>query len=425
MLPDLVSQIPGEKSQKSLACLELYENRATTFIEKSFPISVEKAEGVNVWDADGNCFLDITSFFGVASLGHRPQPVINALKKQQENLIHGMGDVHSHSRKALLCQKISASTFEKWGKGKAKISLSNTGSEAVETALKTALLATGKERVLSFSLGFHGLSYGALLATSMDKFYSPFLSQLKKEIRFTAPFPSNEEKMKLCQEYLERAEVDKIGAVIVEPVQGRGGIRFPVSSFLPFLRKWCDENRILLIFDEIYTGWGRTGKLFACEWDGVVPDILCLGKALAGGMPLSACVAKKEIMDAWQASTGESLHTSTFLGHPLSCAIALACIEEYTCESLLRKVAELGGFFASTWQTYSSLPIRGCGLMWGVDTQKKQGGVILTKKLLQKGIISLPAGENGEVLCFTPPFCIDKEEIKFVIREIASLLNKI
>ena len=242
---------------------------------------------------------------------------------------------------------MSRITFERWAKAKpaassqldtGKVIFSNSGFEAVESALKTAMLATGKRGVIAFEGAYHGLGYGALNATHREYFRGPFRSQLARVRPFRA-IPNRrrraDKSVRLVTSLLKsvtafgRFSREKIGAILVEPIQARGGCNVPPKNFLPLLRQVCDEHGALLILDEIYTGFGRTGKWFACEHSGVVPDLICLGKALTGGFPLSACVGRADLMDAaWPASTGEAIHTSTFLGHPVGCAMALAQISE-------------------------------------------------------------------------------------------------
>jgi acetylornithine/succinyldiaminopimelate/putrescine aminotransferase len=191
------------------------------------------------------------------------------------------------------------------------------------------MLATSKRGVVAFEGAYHGLGYGTLNATHREHFRGPFRSQLGEFGRFVK-FPTMRADLKTLERVIRKIfRHEKIGAILVEPIQARGGINIPPTEFLPMLRKLCDEHGALLILDEIYTGFGRTGKWFACEHNSVVPDIICLGKALTGGFPLSACVGRADVMDAaWPASQGEAIHTSTFLGHPVGCAMALAQIAE-------------------------------------------------------------------------------------------------
>ena len=275
-----------------------------TFLSPEFPVFWERAEGTNVWDVDGNRFLDMTSAFAVAGLGHGNPAVREAMHDQVDRLIHGMGDVHPTELKVELCENLSELTFERWGLGKGKTVLGNSGFEAVEAALKTAVLRSGKPGVLSFEGGYHGLGYGTLMAGAFEKFHAPFAEQLA-EVGVQVP--------------LELAAVEAalagggIGAILIEPVQGRGGKVVPEDGFLAGLRALADEHGAVLIFDEIYTGLNRTGKLFACEHWGVFPDLICIGKALTGGFPLSACVGRAEVMDAGRSRLARQFTPARFL----------------------------------------------------------------------------------------------------------------
>jgi len=221
---------------------------------------------------------------------------------------------------------------------------------------------------------------------------------------------------------------------LVEPVQARGGCNVPPKEFLPLLRKLCDEHGAILILDEIYTGFGRTGKWFACEHSGVIPDLICLGKALTGGFPLSACVGRADLMDAaWPTSRGEAIHTSTFLGHPVGCAMALAQIAEIGKLKLPERSAELGEFLLSELQVKVSNPkfqisVRGLGLMVGVELRLSDGkpatdaAMQAIKAMLRRGYIMLPEGEFGNVISFTPPLTITKSQLAKAVKTLAEVL---
>ena len=418
--------------------LRAYESRNITFVEPdgSWPIVWERANGVHIWDAEGEKYLDLTAAFGVAAAGHANPRVVRAGQKQMAKLLHAMGDVHPHALKAELAQKLSELTFGRWHKKSGKVIFSNSGFEAVESALKTALLATGKRGVIAFAGGYHGLGYGALNATHCEHFRNPFRSQLR-EFGCFVKFPTRANQLaeveKEIRQFFRR---EKIGAILVEPIQARGGINIPPPEFLPRLRKLCDEHSALLILDEIYTGFGRTGKWFAGEHSGVIPDLICLGKALTGGFPLSACVGRADLMDvAWPASTGEAIHTSTFLGHPVGCAMALAQIAEIQRLKLCERSASLGDFLLrelnSLVTRHSSLvtSARGLGLMAGLDL-KLPGGQPATeaalaaiKTLLQRGYIFLPEGEHGNVISFTPPLTISKAQLAKAVGALAEVLS--
>ena len=436
-------------ARQTIAWLRQYESRNVTFTEAdgSWPIVWERARGVHVWDANGKKYLDLTAAFGVAAAGHANPNVVRAGQKQMAKLLHAMGDVHPHTRKAELARELSRLTFERWTgqKRKAesekrkqgKVIFSNSGFEAVESALKTALLATKKNGVIAFEGGYHGLGYGALNATHREHFRQPFRSQLRAFGHF-AKFPSQESDLKSLELSLQKIfRREKIGAILVEPIQARGGINIPPPKFLPLLRKLCDEFGALLILDEIYTGFGRTGKWFACEHSGVIPDLICLGKALTGGFPLSACVGRADLMDvAWPASNGEAIHTSTFLGHPVGCAMALAQIAEIKKLKLSERSAELGEFLLAELQPVQSkisnfkfqMQVRGLGLMVGVELTLSNGkpatevALSVIKKLLHRGCIFLPEGEHANVISFTPPLTISKAQLAKAVAELKKVL---
>jgi len=232
------------------------------------------------------------------------------------------------------------------------------------------------------------------------------------------------------------AASEPIGAVLVEPIQARGGIRIPARDFLPRLRDWCDRHGALLILDEIYTGFGRTGTWFAADRVGVIPDLICLGKALTGGFPLSACVGKAAVMDAWPPSQGEAIHTSTYLGHPVGCAMALAQIEELQkgqwvehCEELGDKVATHLTTTPPTIGDYWLLP-RNQGLMIGIEIRDSKDrpapkiALAAVKELLARGYIVLPEGEFGEVVSLTPPLIISWNQLRKALVTVTDVIRE-
>ncbi len=430
MLPELITPVPGPKSAALADRLRQFECRNVTYLADDWPIFWKSAKGSNVWDVDGNRYLDLTSAFGVAGLGHRPEPVVNAMLEQSQELLHAMGDVHPTELKVRLCEKLVAMTFERWGLGHAKVTLSNSGFEAVETALKTAFLATGKPGVISFDGGYHGLGYGALLAGSFPKFREPFEAQLSP-ISHSLTFPRNERELSELETQLGELDPSTIGALLIEPIQGRGGKVLPAERLHSFLREWCDENAVILIHDEIYSGFQRTGKLFAGDHWGVRPDLICVGKAMSSGFPISACIGKSAVMDAWPLSTGEAIHTSTFLGHPVGCAMALASLEALDHHAVSLAVEESGHAWVEALQGIDSHlihEVRGKGLMIGVElrhTDSRPAGDVagqLLGELLAKGIIALADGPDGNVLAITPPFEFAKADRAHVVKTIGALL---
>ena len=404
----------------------------------SWPIVWEKARGTQVWDADGKRYLDLTAAFGVAAAGHANPRVVKAGQSQMRHLLHAMGDVHPHELKAVLARELSRLTFGRWsraskgrssGCGKVgKTIFCNSGFEAVEAALKTAILATGKPGVLVFEGAYHGLGYGTLNATHRHHFRLPFRAQLAEFGRFVA-FPGTLEPLAATEAAVHKSfKRNDIGAILVEPIQARGGIRVPPAGFLPFLRRLCDEHKSVLILDEIYTGFGRTGRWFACEHAGVAPDLVCLGKALTGGFPLSACVGRAELMDqAWPKSAGEAIHTSTFLGHPVGCAMGMAQIAEIRRGGLVGQSHRLGNKLLAALKEVAGPPglaleARGCGLMAGLELRLPDGTpatevcLRIVKQMLHAGVILLPEGEHSNVIAFTPPLTISDSELARTVR---------
>jgi 4-aminobutyrate aminotransferase-like enzyme len=423
------------QTKKVIKMLRDYESRNVLFnkADGSWPIVWERAQGVHVWDVEGKKYLDMTAAFGVAAAGHANPNVVKAGQRQMAKLLHAMGDVHPHALKAELARELSRITLGRWGKKSGKTIFSNSGFEAVESALKTAILATQKRGVIAFTGAYHGLGYGALNATHREHFRGPFRSQLREFGSFVE-FPTKPEQLAKVEKYIRRIfRREKIGAILVEPVQVRGGINVPPPEFLPLLRKLCDEFGALLVLDEIYTGFGRTGKWFACEHGNVIPDLICLGKALTGGFPLSACVGRADLMDAaWPASTGEAIHTSTFLGHPVGCAMALAQIAEIEKLNLPEQAAELGKFLLDELSKIQSpkfkVEARGLGLLAGIELRLPGGKPAtaetfdLIKKMLRRGFILLPEGEHGNVISFTPPLTITKAQLAKAIAELKKVL---
>jgi 4-aminobutyrate aminotransferase-like enzyme len=455
MLPELRTEIPGPRSRGLAARLRRAESRNVTLVAEDWPVFWERAEGVNVWDADGNRFLDFTAGFGVAGLGHTAAPVREALTGQAGRLLHAMGDVHPAEAKVELCEELGKLTFERWGVGRGKVILGNAGSDAIEAALKTSVLHSGKAGVLVFDGAYHGLGYGALEVSALEFFRTPFAAQLGG-FAVAVPYPycyrcplghgggfaleggefpncssgCLEELRRLITTQLQRRE---IGAILVEPVQGRAGDIVPPRDFLRLLRRICDEEKILLMVDEIYTGLNRTGRLFACEHSEVVPDIICLGKALTSGFPLSACVGRADVMDAWPESTGEALHTSTFLGNPLGCAMALASLREHAKPATAAKVRAAGRQLRSALEAIRSPRIgqvRGVGLLLGVEIVSEDGSpdpataADCVMAALRAGILLLSGGRQGHVLSLAPPFDLAPEEANFLAGELEGILRR-
>ncbi|MCG3147993.1 MAG: Putrescine aminotransferase [Verrucomicrobiae bacterium] len=393
-LPLLKTTVPGPKSRALALQLHRYESRNVTYVSRHWPIFWQRAAGANVWDVDGNRYVDLTAAFGVANAGHTNPQVVSALRQQANQLLHAMGDVHPNELKLRLARVLVKLTFRR----NARVVFGNSGAEAVEIALKTAAIHTKCPGVIAFTGAYHGLTYGALDATHRQHFRRPFTRQLG---HFVDHFPFGE-----IPKYR-----NKYGAVLVEPIQGRAGIIVPPADFLPDLRRFCDRHGLVLIFDEIYTGFCRTGRWFAYEHWNVLPDLICLGKGLTGGFPLAACVGRAAVMDSWPASTGEAIHTSTFLGHPLGCAAALAHIAEMKRLNLADRALALGVLIAAR------MPCRGRGLMLGLPVRNASQ---LCEQLLQHGILALP---EGDALGLTPPLTITDRQLNHALKIISQLVG--
>lgn len=416
-MPQIVTAIPGPRSRALAEDLRQVESPNVTYLAPDFPVFWDGAHGCIVTDVDGNRFLDVTSAFGVASVGHSHPRVVAAIETQVQKLTHGMGDVHPSEVKVRFCERIAALVPVPH----AQVILGQNGGDAVEAALKTALLATGRPGILAFENGYHGLTYGALDVTARSDFRAPFQSHLGG---FTRHLPYGCSLPQIATHLKEHQP----GAILTEPIQGRGGINVPPEGWLAGLRQLCTATNTLLILDEIFTGWGRTGTWFACQHEGVIPDILCVGKAMGGGLPISACVASAELMSVWGESTGEALHTSTFLGNPLACAAGLAALSVLEEERLPERAAAIGAFFADSLRELQArfpdkiADVRGRGLMLGTEMASPELALSLVPAALRQGLIMLPAGD-GRVLEFVPPLVITEEQIAWCLEAMRRLLS--
>ena len=377
---------------------------AQTFAKRD--LTLTRGKGALVWDINGNEYIDCTGSYGVTVVGHCHPKVVEAVQKQVEKLIACHASFYSDSRSILLEKIIGLAP-----KGIDRVFLSNSGAESVECALKLARKYSGKTEIIAMMGAFHGKTMGALSATWKKKYRGPFMPLVPG---FKHVPPNNLEKTR-------EAITDKTAAIIVEPVRGEGGVLLPSDDFLPKLRKLCDEKGVLLIFDEVQTGFGRTGKVFACEHWNVVPDIMCLAKSVAGGLPMGATFAKEEVMAAFKR--GE--HSSTFSGNPLVCAAASAAIDVLTGENLPERAATLGGYFKGKLEALAEKhkiirEVRGLGLMIGMEMRFDVYNILMG--CMDKGVLVLDAGRN--VVRFLPPLVIEKEQIDKVVEVLDEVMEK-
>lgn len=416
--PLLVTEVPGPHSRAWAGRLARVESRNVTALAPEAPIFWERASGSNVWDADGNRFVDLGAGFGVANVGHAHPRVVSALREQSKRLLHAMGDLHPATVKVELLEAL-VRRFP--GGGPARAVLGSSGSDAVECALKTAQLATGRPGVVAFEGAYHGLGYGALDTTWRPLFRESFAARLPGATAF-ARFGDADDVRRAA-----RGSRVPIGAVLVEPIQGRGGERIPPDGFLRELRTLCDAEGWLLIADEVYTGFGRTGRWFACEHEAVVPDLLCVGKGLASGMPISACMGSESVMRAWPDSNGEAMHTQTFLGHPPGCAAALASMAVLEDEKLVSRAAEVGAVALAELRRALAgragvRDVRGRGLLMAIECDTGERALRACGDALRHGVIVVPSGESGEVIAITPPLSIERDLLSLALGIVADTI---
>ena len=377
------------------------ESAHTSGVYPTKAVAIVRGAGARVWDADGKEYVDCSAGHGVAALGHAHPAIVEAVSTQVATLTTLAGSFPNDQRAELqerLCALLPAG-FE-------RVFFCNSGAEAVEGALKFARLSSGRSGIVAAQRGFHGRTLGALSCTWEKKYRGPF-EPLIPGVEH-APFGKLEAFAELVR--------DDTACVIVEVVQGEGGVRPAEPEFLAGLRALCDERGALLVLDEVQTGFGRTGRAFACEHYGVAPDLICLGKAIAGGLAMGAVGIGPRV-----GPLAPGTHGSTFGGNPLACAAANACLRTLGEERLIERSAELGAWFAGRLRAIDSplvREVRGLGLMVALDLRVRSADVLAD--LQARGVIALPAGPT--VLRFLPPLVIEREDLERVAREVEGAL---
>jgi len=414
--PQIRTAVPGPRSIQLVDVLARHECPAITArrarradqlgATTDDPIVWESALGANVLDADGNRFVDLTSGFGVTLLGHRHPEVVAAVHGQTERLVHAMGDAWPDRTRIALLDRLASLTPD----GLDLTLLGLSGSDAVDAAVKTATLATGRSGVITFERSYHGLALGVCaLQGYKSAFVEPFRGITHPAVTHL-PWGCS-------MEALDTALTAEVGLVLAEPIQGRGGIREAPAGWLSDVAHHTRGSGALFAFDEIQTGLGRTGDLFAGSHEGVVPDLMCLGKVLGGGFPISACIGTAEAMAAWGASEGEAMHTQTFLGHPPGCAAALAVLEILERDAVVDAVRERGDRLASELRGLG-LEVRGRGLMRAVTLPGD--ALSFSRRLLARGFLVLPA--TADSLGLLPPVCLTEAQLDAFVHELGHLL---
>jgi acetylornithine/LysW-gamma-L-lysine aminotransferase len=368
------------------------------------PIAIVNGRGAVVFDADGREYVDCAGGYGTCIVGHAHPAVAEAIAQQSHKLISCHGSTYNDARANLLSRlaSILPSGFD-------RVFLSNSGAEAIECAIKLARKSTGRRKIVAMKGGYHGKTHGALSAT-WDKKYRKSFEPLDTNFAHI-PFGDFEGA--------KSAVSNDTAAVLVEPIQGEGGIRVPPPDWLPLLKDLTQDASALLIADEIQTGFGRTGQMFACNHFGVTSDIMCLGKGIASGLPLGVTAASEATM----GSMGVGEHSSTFGGNPVVCAAATATINVLLEEQLVQNAAKVGAYFKDQLQNMQRelriiREVRGLGLMLGTEMRFDVYSIL--QSTLQKGVLMLDAGRN--VLRFLPPLCIQQEHVTRVMCCLRSIL---
>ena len=376
-------------------------------------IEIERAQGVWLYARDGRRYLDFISGIGVANLGHGNPAVIAAIKRQAERYLHVMvyGEYVLDTQVALarrLAQLLPA--------GLGQIYFTNSGAEAIEGALKTARKHTGRIGFVAFEGAYHGDTMGALALAGNPAFRAPF-----------EPLPGPVRHLPYGDAAALNAIDSSVAAVVIEPVQAEGGVRIPSAAFMRALRARCDGAGALLIFDEVLTGFGRTGKLFALEHFGVIPDIVVLAKALGGGLPLGAFCASASLLSVL-AHDPPLGHITTFGGHPLSCAAGLAALEALIGDSLPERAARVGGIIMERLTRLAGgnvVAVRGIGLLIGIEMASFDLARQLVEKSIASGVIVNWTLNCDRVVRLAPPLTIGEDEVDYALTTIERCLKEL
>ena len=436
--PDIKIKPPGPKAREIIDRDHRYTAPA---YKRVYPLVVKRGRGIVIQDLDRNLFLDFNAGIAVATTGHCHPRVIEAIEAQAREFLHYCGGDFYYEPMAALAEKLCRLAPGAQAK---KVFFTNSGTEAVEAAFKLARYATGRKHVIAFFGSFHGRTLGSLSLTASRSAYRARFGPLIPEVHHVAygychrcPYGLRYGSCGIeCVQYLEkvlfRYEVppEEVAAVFVEPILGEGGYVVPPPEYLGQLKEICERHGILLVADEVQTGFGRTGKMFACEHWGVEPDILCVAKGIASGLPLGAMIARNEI-STWTPGT----HGTTFGGNPVACAAALATIELLE-NGLVENAASVGGYLKERLlEVKTRLPVisdvRGMGLMIGVELAKPdeartpdaQLRDAVVKGCFEKGLLLLGCGESA--IRFSPPLIVDEAEARVAVEIFASVLEEL
>jgi 4-aminobutyrate aminotransferase len=417
--PEIKTPLPGPKAAELIA----RDARAMSpSFTRSYPFVMDHGQGCWVTDVDGNRFLDFTAGIAVVTTGHSHPRVVGAIKQQAEKFIHMSGTDFYYAPEIQLAERLEARILPGTP---ARVFFTNSGAEAIEGAMKLARFTTGRPSYIAFIGAFHGRTFGALSLTaskaSQRRRFAPLLSSV-----FHAPYPTasrgvtTDETMERIEELFSTvAPPESVAAVFVEPIQGEGGYLVPPDDFLPRLRELTKKHGILLVADEVQSGMGRTGHLLAVEHWGVEPDIVCLAKGIASGLPLGAFIARAEQM-SWPPGS----HGSTFGGNPVACAAALATLDLLE-EGLMENAARVGAVLQDGLREIAAghkdvTDVRGIGLMLALELKTPDLAGRLVQRAFERGLLLLTAGTRAVRIC--PPLVLNAEEAATGLELIASAL---
>jgi 4-aminobutyrate aminotransferase/(S)-3-amino-2-methylpropionate transaminase len=365
------------------------------------------AKGSNVIDVDSNRYVDFAAGFGAMLIGHSHPSVLRVLDFQAHRLLMALGDVFPADSKVALLERLAALHPDP----NARVMLGQSGADAVTAALKTALLYTGKPGVIAFGGAYHGLSHAPLAACGLRESYrTPFAAQLNPHVHFV-DYPAERADLRRVLEQVRAALMTgHVGAILVEPILGRGGVVVPPADFLPELGQLARESGALSIADEIWTGLGRSGKMLFSLSSDFTPDLICLGKGLGGGLPISALVGRGTVLESWRRDA-EVVHTSTFAGAALACSTALATLDVISRQQLPARAQSLGekllGMLHTRLARFPKVSLRGTGFMIAIDLGDRPGRATqLACKMLECGYITSTGGGRREILVLTPPLTL-------------------
>jgi 4-aminobutyrate aminotransferase len=414
--PRILGSLPGPRSA---AWLQRDDRVMSPSYTRAYPLVVRRARGAMIEDMDGNRFLDFTAGIAVTNVGHSHPKVVAAIRRQANRLIHMSGTDFYYVPQVRLAERLAALAP---GPGEKRVFFTNSGAEAIEAALKLARRHTGRNRVMAFMNAFHGRTYGAMSLSGSKPMQRRGFSPLVPDIHH-ARYGDLESVRALIRTV---CPPDELAAIFVEPIQGEGGYIVPPADFVPGLRQLCDEHGVLLVFDEIQSGMGRTGKMFASEHWGVAGDILCMAKGIANGLPLGAIVARESVMD-WPSGS----HASTFGGNPVACAASLATIrllEKRYIANANERGRQLREGLAALVERYSFIrEVRGLGLMIGLEIQSATGDPApglrdeLIELAFQRGLLLLPCGPS--TIRFCPPLCLTARQVEIGLQLLSASME--